>query len=96
MQDCDELSLVLAPALTNQSCIKVGLELSSDLRKLANSYAHMDAFRHVRSCLDLKQLWSAHKGAQGSSLTKAGRRAVGLSFLAEQLLGKPLDKAMQV
>jgi hypothetical protein len=97
VQDCHELSVVLKPAFSSATIQKLGLELTSDLSKLASSYTHIAAFRHVCHCLDLKQLWGLFQSAGGPLGAGAAKRsAVGLSFLAQELLGKPLDKAMQV
>ena len=101
LQDHAALSRALLPAFQRADGCKIGLELTSDLRKLARSYSHMDAFTHAECCLDLKQLWQLYT----SEPNEAGKlqpgsprrgKSVGLSFLAQKLLGKPLDKAMQV
>lgn len=101
VQDHAALSNALQPAFQRPDACKIGLELTSDLRKLARSYAHMDAFAHAECCLDLKQLWQLHSSApaEGDRFQPGSPRrskSVGLSFLAQKLLGKPLDKAMQV
>jgi hypothetical protein len=95
VQDNEALSAALEPAFRSQEIQKLGLELMSDLRKLAASYATVAAFSEARCCLDLKNLWACYSDANGTPWTKA-RKQVGLSFLADKLLGKPLDKAMQV
>jgi hypothetical protein len=91
VQDKEALSAALEPAFRSQDIQKLGFELMSDLRKLAT----VAAFSEARCCLDLKSLWACYSDANGSLRTKE-RKHFGLSFLADKLLGKPLDKAMQV
>jgi hypothetical protein len=108
----------------NPNCLKLGVELAGDLRKLAGSYP-LAAFSQVRGALELRDLWVEYvkatnpnqlRGAAASSAasTDGGGGAVrpqapgvggmtfrqvagaGLSRLAATVLGKPLDKAMQV
>jgi hypothetical protein len=95
LQDHDALSAALEPTFRSQDIQKLGLELMSDLRKLAASYAQVAAFSEASCCLDLRNLWMLCSDANESQRPKA-RNNVGLSFLTDRLLGKPLDKAMQV
>jgi hypothetical protein len=101
------LSSVLAPAFHSRDVPLLGLSLTSDLAKLAASCPEVDAFNSARCCLELKRLWrlaaaaadapgnsSGASGGRGGGKAR-GRNQVGLSFLAGQVLGKPLDKAMQ-
>lgn len=99
LQASPQLEGVLQSALSSTEVTKVGLELSADLKKLARSYPTNAAFRTANSCIDLKQLWSLYRAsvpAAQQAHRSEKKRQVGLSFLTEHLLGKPLDKAMQV
>jgi hypothetical protein len=75
---------------------KIGLELSSDLRKLARSYPGCAAFQHAAKVLDLQSVWlEVRDTVDASRRGRLGNR-MGLSSLSELFLGKPMDKAMQV
>ena len=94
MEEC------LGPLFSAPHIIKLGLELTGDLRKLTNSYPHVAAFKTASSALDLKSVWNLYQGPKGKKYSSTQRRTsstqVGLSLLARELLGKPLDKTMQV
>jgi hypothetical protein len=101
LQSCAELSAVLEPVFRSVHIQKLALELTSDMSKLAGSYEHMTAFREARHCLDLKNLWAWYRehvadAVDSPTQTIGKHRQVGLSFLSKHLLGKPLDKSMQV
>lgn len=97
------LSAALEPAFMWEGTTLIGLALTSDLRRLAASRPDIAALQSAHRTLDLRRLWrlalDAARGGRGgagtTSAASAGRQ-VGLSFLAESVLGKPLDKAMQV
>ena len=98
MQLSDALDAILTAAFSSDRITKVGLDLTADLKKLAKSYPANAAFRCAHRCIDLKQLWSLYRdttAAAQQAQRSEKKRQVGLSFLAEHLLGRPLDKAMQ-
>ena len=74
---------------------KIGLELTGDLSKLAGSYPGSAAFQQVLAILDLQKVWVKMQARLGKPRVGGGNR-VGLSSLCDTLLGKPLDKSMQV
>jgi hypothetical protein len=98
-QDSTQLNNVLYRLMRERGIPKVGLELTSDLRKLARSYPNMSAFQAVNCTLDLTRLWQLYTSKLPSKYGNGARvrpgAQVGLSYLAEALLGKPLDKSMQ-
>ena len=100
MQGNAALGDALAPIFASAAVQKLGLELSGDLSKLAGSYPQVGAFREARNCLDLKRLWvlfREHTSGVESPIRAGGKRGqIGLSSLSKILLGKPLDKTMQV
>ncbi|MEW5315938.1 MAG: hypothetical protein WDW38_007334 [Sanguina aurantia] len=91
---CEEplLDKVLASVLGTPSVLKLGFELLGDVRKLSSSYPSLGCFQNVSGMLDLKDLWVEYSKRTGRP-TKQG---IGLSMLSTNLLGKPLDKSMQV
>ena len=95
MQESPELDAALSGVMQSPVIPKIGLELSGDLSKLSSSYPSATAFLQVRAILDLQKVWSKMNQRLGKPQVGGGNR-VGLSSLADQLLGKPLDKSMQV
>lgn len=89
------LCATLSPVLQSQEVPVVGLELASDLRKLSKSYPAVAAFQRVPCTLDLRSLWEVYAERTGVEARGNGNRK-GLSGLSEAVLGKPMDKAMQV
>lgn len=98
VQACPQLDVALQPLFNASAPAKsiIGLELTGDLRKLASSYPHIAAFQRVSSMLDLKAVYSEHQAMVAGQERQRRSRQVGLSFLSSELLGKPLDKSMQV
>eukprot|EP00798_Chlamydomonas_sp_ICE-L_P015012 gene15012-21080_t len=93
------LDACLLPVFGSQAVLKLGFEILGDLSTLAASYPAVKAFKRVNSVLDLKELWIAYQSqqdTQAGALQRIRKRTVGLSTLAATLLGKPLDKSMQV
>ncbi|KAI8465202.1 MAG: ribonuclease H-like domain-containing protein [Monoraphidium minutum] len=96
-----ELSACLAPLLESETILKLGFELSGDLSKLAGSWPAVAAFARANAVLDLRPLWVAYglkQRAKGLFPTATARtlREAGLSALCAALLGRPLDKSMQL
>lgn len=81
--DPDALSAALGPTLGSERVYKLGVGLSSDVRKLGASWPRVASFRAVRGCLDLGTLWKQrhvpHSGQQqqqqqqGEQQGEAGR-----------------------
>lgn len=121
------LDACLSQLFHNPACLKLGVELAGDLRKLSGSFP-LAAFSHVVGALELRDLWveyvratnpnqlrgaatsqaaCAPEGGGGggggppgpattSGMTYRQVAGAGLSRLAATVLGKPLDKSMQV
>lgn len=72
-------------------------QVAGDLQKLASSYPSMRAFTAVKRVVELQQAWAA-MGRAGAARGEESKQKeqMGLSGLAERVLGKPLNKAMQV
>lgn len=87
------LSAALQPVMLAPDVYKLGVGLSGDFRKLAASYPAVAAFRAARGCLELTTLWRAR---HGTGVTRKRDGEISLSKLAQALLGKELDKSMQV
>ncbi|KAJ9518657.1 hypothetical protein QJQ45_018654, partial [Haematococcus lacustris] len=85
----------LSSVLHDPRCLKLGLEVVGDLRKLASSWPSMQAFQQVVNVLEVRELWAEHLRRTNPGAAKL-QRVAGLSTLCAALLGKPLDKAMQV
>lgn len=95
MQKQSHLYDALSPVLLSPELPVVGLEIASDLDKLSGSYPAATACQRVLCTLDLHSLWEVYAertcvAARGSNNSK------GLSGLAEVLLGRPVDKSVQV
>lgn len=56
----------------------------------------MPSLRLAAGVLDLRHAWRLCCEAEGGANTGVRSQAVGLSALSGTLLGKPLDKCMQV
>lgn len=74
---------------------KIGLVLTGDLSKLLRSYPSMISFQKVLAILDLQTVWQKANQRMENPRKTAGSQ-IGLSSLSSVLLGKPLDKSMQV
>ncbi|GIL53333.1 hypothetical protein Vafri_8955 [Volvox africanus] len=100
-----DIDSVLSPLFGQGGALVLGFGLAGDLAKLASSYPHVVAFQQVGATLDLYDMWKAYVTAQAQATRPKNAPPVslsarafqaGLSTLAATLLGKPLDKAMQV
>lgn len=96
-----QLSAALRPLLLEEKVYKLGCGLTGDLKKLALSYPFVDAFRSVHGCIDLSALWRDRHMQPGTikRVPESYRKrsmSVGLSALTEAMVGKPLDKTMQM
>ena len=88
------LSVAMYDLLSSQRLVKVGFQLSQDLRRLAASYPHVPAFRQAESVLDAGFL--AKKVMHLSRQRHSKLVTSSLGRLTERYLGKPLDKTEQV
>ena len=64
-------------------------------RRARRSYPEVNGFRRAAGVLDLRHVWHARPTPRGPV---PGKRAIGpgLSAMSAAVLGKPLDKSMQV
>ena len=83
----DVLNDALAKVISSESTLKLGYSVHEDLRRMAR---RLPCFRHVPNVVDVAHMWEAH--ARGERSAPKG----GLAGLAEECLGKPLNKAMQM
>ena len=84
----DALGRVIGSKFTREGPrLLLGYAVHEDLRRMAR---RLHCFRHVPNVVDLAQMWEAH--TRGERPTPKG----GLAGLAEECLGKPLNKAMQM
>eukprot|EP00803_Ostreobium_quekettii_P003285 evm.model.scf_241.7 EVM.evm.TU.scf_241.7 scf_241:68723-91161(+) len=86
---------VLKLAFWRESTMVLGFSVSGDLAKLSSSYPWVQAFQGVKSILDVQALARLHFNANSIQVGNGGNLA-GLSTVARIILGKPLDKSMQV
>ncbi|KAL0033286.1 hypothetical protein WJX77_001863 [Trebouxia sp. C0004] len=98
LQKSQALDTCLATLLQSSSIVKLGCRLSDDVSKLHRSYPGMQAFQQALALLDLTGPWSLYMQTYNSQELQGRRRGapVGLSNMAHSLLGKPLNKAMQM
>ncbi|KAK9829035.1 hypothetical protein WJX72_003549 [[Myrmecia] bisecta] len=92
------LDACLAGLLQSEGVLKLGCALAGDLKKVAASYPHLGAFQSATRMLDLTGPWRLYMAATDRQ-TMVSRRStvsIGLSAMAQSVLGKPLNKSMQV
>jgi len=88
---CEELDRGLALLMESDDIAIVGFEIAGDLKKLASSYPRMQAFKAVNRIVELQRMWRPAAARKSSK-----QMSFGLSKLSEVVLGRPLNKAMQV
>lgn len=87
-------SRALSQLFGSTQFLKLGFQLLSDLRRLAGSYPHVDAFRVVHAVVEVSVL--AQKTMQLAKIRNARHVITSLSRLTQYLLDKPLDKEQQI
>lgn len=87
------MSEALGNIFATKRLVKVGFQITQDLRQLAASYPHMTVFRSVHSILDTPALAKKimHINKQRNSRTATS----SLSQLTKYFLGKSLNKEQQ-
>ncbi|GMH39341.1 hypothetical protein BSKO_07239 [Bryopsis sp. KO-2023] len=93
--ECPELSAALLPCLQSADVTILGFGINEDLSKLTSSYPSQPCFKSVEQIVDLQQVWRPY-AAKNNIQIVSGRQNVGLSSTVERILGKPVDKSMQV
>ena len=83
----DLLNDALARVISSESTLKLGYSVHEDLRRMAR---RLPCFRHVPNVVDVAHMWEAHARGERSAPKR------GLAGLAEECLGKPLNKSMQM
>ena len=87
-------SRALSQLFASTQFLKLGFQLLSDLRRLAGSYPHVDAFRVVHAVVEVSVI--AQKTMQLAKIRNARHVITSLSRLTQFLLDKPLDKEQQI
>lgn len=85
-----ELSNALSPLMKSKRIVKVGYQLSSDLRRIFASYPHLPCFQEVHSALEIssfiKKVLHISKQKKSRSITTS------LAAMTSHYLGMTVDK----
>jgi prolyl-tRNA editing enzyme YbaK/EbsC (Cys-tRNA(Pro) deacylase) len=84
----------LLDLFSSRRLLKVGFQVSADLRRLASSYPHIPAFRVFHSVVEVSTF--AKKAMQMSKTRNVKYHTTSLSRVTEFLVGKTIDKGQQV
>lgn len=87
-------STALSQLFTSTTFIKTGFQLMADLKRLAGSYPHMEAFRIYHGIVEVSTV--AKKATQLAKVRNARQLITSLSRLTKYVLEKPLDKEQQI
>ena len=88
------LSDALSELFASEYLVKVGFQLTADLRKLTSSYPHVEALRLYHSVADVGGI--ARKSMQLGRVRNSRDLSSSLAKLTRYLMKKPLDKEQQV
>ena len=89
-----ELSNALSPLMQSEFIIKVGYQLSSDLRRTFASYPHLPCFQEVQSTLEISSF--IKKVLHISKQKKSRYITTSLSAMTSHYLGMTVDKECQL
>jgi hypothetical protein len=81
----EALTACLGPLMASAAVLKLGVEVSGDLAKLAGSWPGVSGWQHVHSVLDLRPLWVAY-GQAAKLQVRAAYMALCLRHLAEHFV----------
>jgi prolyl-tRNA editing enzyme YbaK/EbsC (Cys-tRNA(Pro) deacylase) len=87
-------SEVLSKLWSSERILKVGYQLSSDLRRVAASYPHASCFQQVNSVLEVDKL--CKKVLHIAKQKKSRSITMSLARMASHYMGKTVDKTCQI
>jgi prolyl-tRNA editing enzyme YbaK/EbsC (Cys-tRNA(Pro) deacylase) len=87
-------SEALSQLFSGRRFLKVGFHLTADLRRLAASYPHMDAFRLFHGVIELQSV--ARRAMQLAKIRNSRQLSTSLARLAQYFVEKPIDKEQQI
>jgi len=89
-----KLSSILSRLWSNPQILKVGYQVTSDLRRVAASFPHMPCFEEVHGVVELdkviKRILHITKQKKSRSITTSMAR------MAQHYFGRPMDKTYQI
>lgn len=87
-------SEILSKLWSSERILKVGYQLSSDLRRVAASYPHAPCFQEVNSVLEVDKL--CKKVLHLTKQKKSRSITMSLARMTSHYMGKTVDKACQI
>ena len=98
MAEQNEKEQAIASALTqlfrSKHLVKVGFQLMTDLRQLAGSYPHIEAFWNIEAVVELGSVCKI--AMQMAQISHVRQWTSSLSKLSERFFAKPLNKQQQI
>ena len=85
---------ILSKLWSSERILKVGYQLSSDLRRVAASYPHVPCFRKVNSVLEVDKL--CKRILQITKQKKSRSITMSLARMTSHYMGRTVDKGCQI